>query len=393
MGCFESKPQQPQAAGTRSDEEIAEELQLQLVLQESAEDALAPKRIVAPERFAVIEDISPMHPPYDLPPLRGHPHNSTSESIPVYYSHTLSQDPQTSYHPSPVSPKPSTLQTTPYVIEPVKPPPRHVPVVLPVVANPFETVATDHPPVNSEDGGTIVCGICQDSSRMAYSVVLRCAHSFCEECMTQHVRHAILNREIPIPCPSCKASQTSTDLDESVIKQCSDAELFKKYGEVCIQRALATDPNAVQCIGEDCSTYFLVDSGERNFMQCPTCLLTWCSQCKLRRWHVGMSCEAALCDQTANGGQVPANDTALDDLILQDKRFTKCPSCATPIEKSEGCNHMECPICRTHFCLLCQQTLKNDPNNPEGLYQHYNDKSTPCYNKTFANPNKLEEDE
>lgn len=43
-----------------------------------------------------------------------------------------------------------------------------------------------------------------------------------------------------------------------------------------------------------------------------------------------------------------------------------CPTCSTAIEKSEGCNHMHCFTCQTHFCYRCGSYL--DAKAP---YMHY----------------------
>lgn len=45
-----------------------------------------------------------------------------------------------------------------------------------------------------------------------------------------------------------------------------------------------------------------------------------------------------------------------------------CPSCSSPIEKANGCNHMTCWKCKTHMCWRCLQMF---PTGKE-VYDHQN---------------------
>jgi hypothetical protein len=51
------------------------------------------------------------------------------------------------------------------------------------------------------------------------------------------------------------------------------------------------------------------------------------------------------------------------------QKMTKCSNiyCRIPIEKSEGCNHMQCIHCKTHFCYSCGESV--DPNDLEAHYK------------------------
>lgn len=59
-------------------------------------------------------------------------------------------------------------------------------------------------------------------------------------------------------------------------------------------------------------------------------------------------------------------------------RTKACPSCSVRVEKSVGCNHMQCGRCSAHFCYLCGQSIK--PTDP---YKHFNTPGQPCYGKLF----------
>jgi len=53
-----------------------------------------------------------------------------------------------------------------------------------------------------------------------------------------------------------------------------------------------------------------------------------------------------------------------------------CPKCHVRIMRSQGCNHMMCTNCGTHFCYRCGQTLS--PSNP---YGHFSESGCPTFDR------------
>lgn len=61
-------------------------------------------------------------------------------------------------------------------------------------------------------------------------------------------------------------------------------------------------------------------------------------------------------------------------LIASDSRL--CPRCSVRINRSQGCNHMTCTQCKTHFCYRCGTSL--DPKNP---YGHFREGACPTFDR------------
>jgi len=68
------------------------------------------------------------------------------------------------------------------------------------------------------------------------------------------------------------------------------------------------------------------------------------------------------------------------------KDSQQCPSCHATIQRSEGCNHMTCSNCRTHFCYRCGKTL--DPEDP---YAHFRNSACPTFDN--AEVERMREEE
>ena len=59
-----------------------------------------------------------------------------------------------------------------------------------------------------------------------------------------------------------------------------------------------------------------------------------------------------------------------DDWSANRSDYNSCPACMTPIEKIEGCNHVECGSCHAHFCWICKADITKEQ------YAHFNRDNT-----------------
>ena len=69
-----------------------------------------------------------------------------------------------------------------------------------------------------------------------------------------------------------------------------------------------------------------------------------CARCKVEQ-HFGETCDEY---QERSNGQLGALQKWMDE-----GNAKRCPRCNTIVQKTYGCNHMECPGCFAHFCWIC----------------------------------------
>lgn len=106
---------------------------------------------------------------------------------------------------------------------------------------------------------------------------------------------------------------------------------------------------------------------------CEDCAYAFCIRCK-QSWHGEfVRCQTKVDDE----GELTAEEKASLEYIRDWTR--PCAYCDAPAQKTEGCNHMICYRCNTHFCYLCSAWL--DPQNP---YSHFNKLgANDCYQRLW----------
>ena len=114
----------------------------------------------------------------------------------------------------------------------------------------------------------------------------------------------------------------------------------------------------IQCYRETCGHY---NTYSREFNNNK---LT-CYKCRISEF-------CKLCEKTYHGN-TPCNITVDEQTEIWINDNTKaCPNsnCKKRIQKNEGCNHMTCKQCSTHFCWLCNQIYT--PNDVSNHYRGMN---------------------
>lgn len=139
---------------------------------------------------------------------------------------------------------------------------------------------------------------------------------------------------------------------------------FKTYvrtNSTVYQYCPTPDCPSIYCLPAKTSAENLNDTQESasstSFL-CIACLTTICAHCNVI-YHDAMTC-AEYKDSS--------NSEALQAL-KREMGWQDCPRCETSIEKTEGCNHVECTVCGVHICWVCLQTFE-DAND---CYVHMTD--------------------
>ncbi|PPR00252.1 hypothetical protein CVT24_005020 [Panaeolus cyanescens] len=91
-------------------------------------------------------------------------------------------------------------------------------------------------------------------------------------------------------------------------------------------------------------------------VQCPSCFATFCPKCDDS--HEDMTCERWKAHKNSDD----------EHEGLRSHGFKKCANCKIWVDKVDGCNHITCAKCESHFCWLC---LKEFEGAGE-VYEHMN---------------------
>ena len=264
--------------------------------------------------------------------------------------------------------------------------------------------------------GTYHCGICLEPKKGASCYKLeRCGHVFCCQCLQDFYNNAIKEGDIAtVRCldPSCgkdlggvRQRKVQRPLHpRELLAMGIDETTARRYVEMKRKKRLESDKNTIYCPRDHCkhparsSKYPPVpanladypdsdsDTGSSKenkdsnptydpndrlaICENPKCRLAFCRTC-YKSWHGPLQrCHPR--DPT----ELSAEEKASYDYIA--KNTSPCPYCNAATSKTQGCNHMRCYQCDTHFCYLCGGWL--DPSNP---YQHFNRSGLPCYQRLW----------
>ena len=190
-----------------------------------------------------------------------------------------------------------------------------------------------------------------------------CKHTYCLECFEEYCKSAASTskNEFQIKCQGDEGA-CSTVFTLRELKDYLSSSVFEIVLKSSFEEYIQRHPEVFHyCPTPDCGYIYrcATASGSRSAAYtCPNCFERLCTSCHAR--HGDYTC--AEYKDIASGGY-EALERLKKELNIKD-----CPKCTTPIEKTEGCNHMTCGGCRAHICWVCMKIFES--SGP--CYDHMN---------------------
>ncbi len=190
------------------------------------------------------------------------------------------------------------------------------------------------------------CTIClEERDADFFHTLPQCQHSFCRDCLGEHLGTLINDRGAAVLCPhvNCGAEIGVAEMELLI-----DATQVEKYSEGSLQSFVEKNSDAYACCPTpDCQYLFFFEAGEHDF-QCPQCRRRYCLKCRVD-WHRDSTCEQYQAWSLLNG----QSDDLFGELAAGQK-MKQCARCRNFIQKAQGCDHMTCR-CGHQFCYRCGQ--------------------------------------
>ncbi len=255
------------------------------------------------------------------------------------------------------------------------------------------------------------CGICIDVKRgdQCHEIPL-CKHIFCSRCLHDFFSHSIAEGSVVnIKCPDPSCAKSHVPIPLTLLAEIVTQEEVSRYTQLKEKQELESNPSSTYCPRPSCGKVLARDPDEK-LVICTNCSYAFCGNCR-KSWHgpaepcKRLTLSTALSDlYVSSVGQeksllerqygrknllklvAEVEGDRLAGKWMQDNA-QQCPVCQSWVEKSMGCNHITCGVCRNHFCFLCGDALS--ARNP---YVHYNTKGSGCYQKLFMGLTGLEDD-
>ncbi|XP_032091614.1 ankyrin repeat and IBR domain-containing protein 1 isoform X3 [Thamnophis elegans] len=235
---------------------------------------------------------------------------------------------------------------------------------------------------------TTMCEICMcNISIFEDPVDMPCGHEFCRACWEAFLNMKIQEGEAHnIFCPAYDCFQlVPVEIIESVVSK----EMDKRYLQFDIKAFVENNPSIKWCptpaceravrltrqgsniTGSETLSFTLlrapaVDCGKGHLF-CWECLGEAHEPCDCETWKNWLQKITEMKPEELVGVSEAYEDAANCLWLLTNSK--PCANCKSPIQKNEGCNHMQCAKCKYDFCWICLEEWKKHSSSTGGYYR------------------------
>uniref|UniRef100_A0A8C5G275 Ankyrin repeat and IBR domain-containing protein 1 n=1 Tax=Gouania willdenowi TaxID=441366 RepID=A0A8C5G275_GOUWI len=248
------------------------------------------------------------------------------------------------------------------------------------------TSPTDSCLTPGEEVVSLQCGICLCSiSVFEDPVDMSCGHEFCRACWEGFLNVKIQEGDAHnIFCPAYECYQlVPVHVIESVVSR----EMDQRYLQFDIKAFVENNPAIRWCPAARCERAVrltrpgpgdndphslpllpspAVDCGKGHLF-CWECLGEAHEPCDCQMWRNWLQKVTEMKPEELAGVGEAYEDAANCLWLLTNSK--PCANCKSPIQKNEGCNHMQCAKCKYDFCWICLEEWKKHSSSTGGYYR------------------------
>jgi hypothetical protein len=178
------------------------------------------------------------------------------------------------------------------------------------------------------------CYVCETSG---IEYFFDCGNGLCLDCIREHIKAQLDKYRVKIFSKSLKficAGSCKCEANTEKMVKLMDSEIRNIYEEVLLKMYLNQTKDITSCPNSKCNNYGIMRQDCTCF-ECNICGHKW-------------TCEE----------EISLNLFSLDNIKSTFKKYMIakiCNNCKSPIERNEGCVHMECNRCDYSFCWRCTE--------------------------------------
>ena len=195
------------------------------------------------------------------------------------------------------------------------------------------------------------CKICLTEVEPGDGLILKnCLHEYCKVCLAKAIE---LSEEVIVPCPFVAEDGTHCEgfLQDRELRSLITQEIFEAHLARSLSQAEAVIKNSFHCKSPNCHGWAELMEGTTQ-LHCPVCMKVSCVKCEAV--HEGRTCEQHFFDTHEDERKTRDDELTKAQLnqLVNSKQAMPCPRCGVVIQKTAGCNHMKCKMCKHDFQWL-----------------------------------------